>query len=566
MKGLGALVLLTLLLAAAACDGTRDASPSPTVETSAAEQAQAKETNAGVAGPSPTATGSPAPAQTVAPTPEPSGPPIQPPTPSPTPAPTLPPVDEPDPSYHVAAFYYPWYRNADLDGEWRHWNEPYFKPPLSISSDFYPLLGAYSSVDQAVVAQHFAWLRQAGVGVIITSWWGRPSIEEDAVPLLLEMGERYGIQLAFHLEPYGGRTATTLVSDVQYLYRNYGVHPAFFRTTASSRWSPDDRPKGLFFLWASRYPSFDEAPVEASYWQEAMDTIHALPDGGLVIADDTGSNWAEAGHFDGSYSYAVLRADEAAPYEWAQGLPPGAWFVPGVNPGFSAVRIGYDDSTYVPREGGDAYDLRWEALLASPVEPNLVAITTFNEWHEGTQIEPAAVGVSNGRGYIYEDYGPLPPDGYLTRTREWIDRFEETTWPSTYRLRFRFITTSDWTTLRLVSGATWLRPSLVKASGKADFGGPEAGLFYLNQSLQRAEAGKQVDVTYDILLTKAPEAGPLVFQIERGHIGSTQVELYNYLGPDPVLVHVLDWGGINPGEANAETFEVRRGLLFQPAP
>jgi hypothetical protein len=80
--------------------------------------------------------------------------------------------------------------------------------------------------------------------------------------------------------------------------------------------------------------------VEASYWREATDKIHALPDSGLVIADVAVSTWVDEGHPDGSYSYAVLQANEAAPYAWAHGLPPGAWYVPGVNPGFSAVRIG----------------------------------------------------------------------------------------------------------------------------------------------------------------------------------------------------------------------------------
>ena len=82
---------------------------------------------------------------------------------------------------------------------------------VNIASDYYPQLGAYSNLDPAVVAQHFAWLREAGVGVIISSWWGRLSIEEKAVPLLLEMGERYGIKVAFHLEPYGGRTVPMTV-------------------------------------------------------------------------------------------------------------------------------------------------------------------------------------------------------------------------------------------------------------------------------------------------------------------------------------------------------------------
>jgi hypothetical protein len=466
----------------------------------------------------------------------------------------------------VAAFYYPWYRNPDVDHYWDHWGETRFDPPLDISSDYYPQLGTYSNLDPAVVAQHFAWLREAGVGLIISSWWGRLSIEEEAVPLLLEMGERYGIKIAFHLEPYVGRTAITLVSDIKYLYGSYGDHPAFFRTTASSRWSPDDRPKGLFFLWASRFPDLETPAVEASYWREAMDTSHALPDGGLVLADETVGEWVDDGHFDGLYSYAALQLDEGDAYSWARALPPDAWYVPGVNPGFSAVRIGYEASTYVPRRGGAAYDERWQAALDVGVEPALMAITTFNEWHEGTQIEPAAVGATNGRGYTYEDYGPQPPEGYLTLTRQWVDRFLATTWPESHRVRFRLVTTSDWTTFGLVDGATWLRPSAVSASEEADYAGPEGARFLLAQPLVRAEAGGTVEMIVDILLTDTEGGEALVFEIERGHLGSTQVELSSYLGPEPVVIQTFAWDGIAPGDRNVRTFQIPLSSLLNPAP
>jgi len=527
MRCFPGLVILSLLLAC--CGGTPTASPRPSATPS----------------PSP-----PVPTHTPAPTQ--------------TPAPTLPPVEGAEPSPRVAAFYYPWYRSLEVDRGWAHWNEPAFDPPLDIASDYYPQLGAYSSLDRAVVAQHLAWLREAGVGVIVSSWWGRQSREEKAVPLLLEMGERYGIKIAFHLEPYSGRTATTLVSDVKYLYARYGEHPAFFRTTAASRWSPDDRPKGLFFLWSSRFPDSETPAVEATYWREAMDAIHALPDGGLVISDETVSEWVDGGHFDGLYSYAVLQLGDA--YSWARSLPPDAWYVPGVNPGFSAVRIGYEASTYVPRRGGDAYEERWQAALDTGVEPDLVAITSFNEWHEGTQIEPAAAGAANGSGHTYEDYDPLAPDGYLDLTRQWVDRFLAKTWPKPTRIRFRVVTSSDWTTFGLADGASWLRPSVVSASAEADYAGPEGDRFLLTQSLARAESGKNVEMVVDILLIGTEGSELLVFEIERGHVGSTQVEISSYRGTEPVVVASFVWGGIAPGERNAQQFQVPVSDMMEPAP
>ena len=65
----------------------------------------------------------------------------------------------PDPSYKVAAFYYPWYGNPAIDGEWIHWTQNNHMPPDDIASDYYPALGAYSSNDPAVVAQHMEWLQ-----------------------------------------------------------------------------------------------------------------------------------------------------------------------------------------------------------------------------------------------------------------------------------------------------------------------------------------------------------------------------------------------------------------------
>ncbi len=129
----------------------------------------------------------------------------------------IPTVAGPEPSYKVAAFYYPWYEAPKYDGTWAHWTQNGHIPPRDIASDYYPALGAYSSNDPGVVARHMAWLRQAGIGVIIVSWWGPGSVEERPLPLILETAARYGIKVAFHIEPYAGRSAENLVRDVKYI-------------------------------------------------------------------------------------------------------------------------------------------------------------------------------------------------------------------------------------------------------------------------------------------------------------------------------------------------------------
>lgn len=486
-------------------------------------------------------------------------------TPTPEAEPSWPLVSGPEPSTRIGAFYYPWYFNPENDMVWIHWDQGNLNPPLDIASDFYPVLGAYSESDEAVLAQHFAWLREAGVGVIISSWWGRGDTTDLALPLMLDVADHYGIKIAFHIEPYGRRSADDLVDAIHYLYDQYGGHPAFFWTNETSLYSRDDRPKGLFFIWASANPNNRSGVVEPEYWQEALDTLHDENPGAIVLTDQNDPYWVVNGHFDGSYNYGVLDIDQVG-YTWALGLPADAWYVPGINPGFSARRIGYEDWVDTPRRDGETYDDRWERMFAVGVEPPLVAVTTFNEWHEGTQIEPAVAGASRPNGEAYLDYGALPPEGYLTKTREWAEVFLDYEWPQTAKLQLRMITTSDWTDLHLVSGAAWQTPDVVSTSEEVTHAGMNDAYLSLIQPLNLAESGNKVEAVFEIQFREGEDEEPLVFEIERGGLGATWVELYRLSGEEWTLVDSFSWRGHSTGARNASTFEVPYEAIFGDLP
>lgn len=123
-------------------------------------------------------------------------------------------------------FYYPWYANMETDGVWNHWNHKVlshwspdvarkylnnvnYVPPDDIGCSYYPMLGPYSSMDDATISEHMRKLKDY---VVVVSWWGRPDVKDakdgegystDAVmPKLFKAAEKFGAKIPFHLEPY----------------------------------------------------------------------------------------------------------------------------------------------------------------------------------------------------------------------------------------------------------------------------------------------------------------------------------------------------------------------------
>lgn len=90
------------------------------------------------------------------------------------------PLAEPNDRVHI--FYYSSYKNVEIDGQWSHWNkESYilsdnkskngnthvtgsFTPPINICSNYYPMLGCYSSRDPRIIKIHFRQIRDTGIG------------------------------------------------------------------------------------------------------------------------------------------------------------------------------------------------------------------------------------------------------------------------------------------------------------------------------------------------------------------------------------------------------------------
>jgi glycoprotein endo-alpha-1,2-mannosidase len=126
---------------------------------------------------------------------------------------------------------------------------------------------------------------------------------------------------------------------------------------------------------------------------------------------------ARAG-FTGFYTYDILLYDGAKfarLCEQARTL--GILCAPSVGPGYEATAA-TGDTRVKPRLNGATYDSMWRA--ANDAGADVVTITSYNEWGEGTQIEPA------GHGGRYESYdgayglrGRPALHAYIMRTRYW---------------------------------------------------------------------------------------------------------------------------------------------------
>ncbi|MGH0150231.1 UNVERIFIED_CONTAM: hypothetical protein FKN15_047422 [Acipenser sinensis] len=97
-------------------------------------------------------------------------------------------------------------------------------------------------------------------------------------------------------------------------------------------------------------------------------------------------------------------------------------FIPSVGPGYIDTSIRpWNLHNTRNRINGKYYETALSAALE--VRTDIVSITSFNEWHEGTQIEKAIPKTASQT--TYQDYLPHKADLYLEITRKWAEKFQK---------------------------------------------------------------------------------------------------------------------------------------------
>ena len=286
----------------------------------------------------------------------------------------------------VLAFYYTWFDEASWSPD-RLSDQP---------------LEAYASRDRGVMGRHIDQAKAAGIDAFVVAWYGPNGDTNQTEPnlaALLDEAAARGFKIAVLFEtdsPFLGSVDAT-TGALQHLLGVHASHPAYLRV--------DGRPVVFFWrpsiygvdTWAAIRAQAD--PGYNAFWvSEGVDTgLLSVFDGHHLYsntwnppADLTATNQKFAARVD------AMSAATGANKQW----------VATVMPGYNDVKIRPDSGFATDREGGAYYERAWQAAIAGGAD--WVVINSFNEWPEGSYIEPSAA------------YG----DRFLGLTATWSGQFK----------------------------------------------------------------------------------------------------------------------------------------------
>jgi hypothetical protein len=320
----------------------------------------------------------------------------------------------------VGAYYYPWYYPA------RWTNEPVAHMPE---------LGLYRSDDPEVASRHVDWARQAGIDFFMVSWVNPggyedrnfrkavlPEIEkkgyrfaflyETPISLQIPAGQRFDFD---QVRPDGRKVGDVFVAHFDYLARTYLKHPCCLRVGGAAVveiYLVRDMVHAGPYLAAVRERLRKDGIAlfliaDAVYWQPPETLDWALLKEHFQAV--TAYNMFDRPDFLPSVQKQFRAADRAA-------RTSGLALIPAVMPGYDDTALRGRDRATIDRRGGAFYAEFWNlaAEFVARDQPFLL-ITSFNEWHEGTELEPS------------REYG----SAYLDFTRRHVEQLRQRTEPDT---------------------------------------------------------------------------------------------------------------------------------------
>jgi glycosyl hydrolase family 99 len=271
----------------------------------------------------------------------------------------------------VGTFYYPWYGGKD-EG-YKKWNGYGHDPPRTWDSNYLPSIEPakfdpsnelYDSNNPSIIKKQIGWMRQAGIQFVISSWWGQNSYTDHAFSNIIknvmssEDNPFPSLKwvLLYEQEGYNNTTISRIISDLYYIKTEY----------ASSQYYLKIDGKPVIFVFNADHNGYDQLQALAKWKNAGIRTgFH------VVMKVDPLKKGADPSSINGWYQY-----DPTKTYD--QQL----WYSASVSPGYWKFH-----KSPVLARNITAFERSVQRLAKANVYFKL--IETWNEWPEGTGVEPA---------------------------------------------------------------------------------------------------------------------------------------------------------------------------------
>jgi len=313
---------------------------------------------------------------------------------------------------HLLAHYMPWFQIEKGPGQtartWEHWRwdgpGPHHDPERraeglrDIASVYYPLIGPYDSRSRAVIRYHLQTARAAGIQGFIVDWYGIGDNTDAPIPLLLDEADRLGMRVALCYEEKinflwrGVKSRQEAIrdatADLKYLVSHYTAHPAYLRRNG----------KPLIL----QFDGWGDGPLGPKYFtpEELKRILSSLPV--PVAYCRQGLTPAYHPEIPGAFQWWSSNADDIRGFaEQSRRMIQEnklAFFANEISPGFDDTGVwGWGDGARVtPRAGLSLLKATFD--LAFTAQPEFIQIVTWNDFNEGTVIEP-----TREKGFQYLD-------------------------------------------------------------------------------------------------------------------------------------------------------------------